>query len=109
MYRYLKRVCEEDGVGLFSVVFSDRTRDSGQTERQEFLSEHQDMGFLHGESDQSLSQVVQRTCGASTLGHIGKLAGHSPGQLAPAGPISAGRVTSRGPFQPQQFCYTVIL
>lgn len=103
MYRYLKRVCKEDGVRLLSVVSSDGTRHSGQTERQEFLSEHQDIGFLHGESDQALAQVVQRTCGVSILGDIEKLSGYSPGQLALVSPISAGelvKVTSRGPFQP---------
>lgn len=61
-------------------------------------------------SDQSLAQVVLRTCGVSILGDIEKLSGHSPGQPALDGPIPAGgvdKVTSRAPFQSQLFRYTL--
>lgn len=51
-------------------------------------------------------------CGISYLGGIQRLSGHSPGQLAPSDPTQAeglDQVTSRGPFQPQPVCDSIVV
>ena len=53
-----------DGARLFSVVYSDRTRDSGQTGTQEVPYKHEEE-LLYCEGERVLEQAVQSGCGDS--------------------------------------------
>jgi len=61
--KYLKRWSQMDGARLFSVVYSDRTRDSGQTGTQEVPYKHEEELYCEGE--RVLEQAVQGCCGVS--------------------------------------------
>ena len=69
-----------------------------------WFCEHQETLFCC-EDDRALAQVAQGGCGVSTPGDIQKLPGHSPGQLALAGPAS----TRWPPEVPSNFKHSVFL
>lgn len=57
--------------------------------------------------DWALVQVTKRCHGVSIFRDIQKLSGNGPAQHTYSGPAGAeglAQITSRGPFQPQQFC-----
>lgn len=63
--------------------------------------------FFTVRGDGALVQVTKRGHGVSVLGEIQKLSGNAPAQHTYSGPAWAeglDQITSRGAFQPQQFC-----
>lgn len=87
VHKYLEGGCKGDGARLFSMVPSNRTRGNGQKlEHKGFPVNTRKHFFTEG--DLGLAQFTQGVCGASTLGLILRLTGHSPGQLGLGGPAS---------------------
>jgi len=68
-----------DGVRLFSVVCSNRTRGNKQIGIQEVLYEDEEEVMYCG-GDRALEQAAQRSCGVSFSGDTQDLPGHSPVQ-----------------------------
>lgn len=96
-------------LGCFQRCPVKSTRDNGHKLKHCMISEHLETHFA-SESDKALAQIAQRFDRVFLLKELQKLLKHSPGQ--PGWPYlrrGIGPVTSRGLFQPQQFCHFVIL
>lgn len=63
---------------------------------------------MHCEGDRAWEQFVRRGCGVSILGDIQKPSGQ-PGLGDCAWAEGLNKMTSRGHFQPQTFCDSVII
>lgn len=107
VYKYLNRMSKRTGSVFFSVVPSDRTRGNGNG--QEVSSGHQET-LLHGEGYWALAQVLREVVQSSSLETLKSgMDTVLDNQLQVAMKRGIGRMTSRGPFQPQQFCDIIIL
>jgi len=69
--------CKEDGARFFSLVPSERTRGSGHQQLQE-IPFKQKKKLFYCDSGQTLEQVTQRGCEASTFGVTQTPTRHSP-------------------------------
>jgi len=96
---------------VVSAVPSDRTRGNGHALKHRRLLLNIRKHF-HCEGDRMLAQVAYRGCRLSILEDIQKPSGHGPSQPAagvPARVGQLGKIPSRGPFQPQPSCDSVVL
>lgn len=107
VYKYLNRMSKRTGSVFFSVVPSDRMRGNGNG--QEVSSGHQET-LLHGEGYWALAQVLREVVQSSSLETLKSgMDTVLDNQLQVAMKRGIGRMTSRGPFQPQPFCDIIIL
>ena len=96
--------------GARNTVSSDRARNNGQKLKHKRF--HQEPHFYCKGDRGWLAQVAHRGSRVSILGGIQKLSGCGPGPLALGGPAWAewwDKMASRGHFQLQPFCHSVIL
>ncbi|KAK4826931.1 hypothetical protein QYF61_012780 [Mycteria americana] len=70
LYKYLMVVSKEDGVRLFSVVTSDRTRGNGHKLKHGKFRLSIRKNIFSMRLDQALARVAQRVCGVSVHGVI---------------------------------------
>ncbi|PKU43163.1 hypothetical protein llap_6525 [Limosa lapponica baueri] len=113
VYKYLKGGCQEDGVRLL-VVASDRTRGKRHELEQRRFHLNMQKNFLTlrlKEHWNRLPREVGEFVESPSLGDTQNPPGCIPVQPASGEPALAGGVDyiiSRGPFQPLQFCDSVI-
>lgn len=106
----LKGGCKEDEARLFTGAQCQDKSQLAQTEKQNAPPEHQEARLYCVDSG-ALAQAAHRGCGGSLLGQLQKLPGCGLEDPAVGGSAWAGRLdqmTSRGPFQPQPFCDSVL-
>lgn len=96
---YPKGGCQMDGVRLFLVISSDRTRCNGhKLESQKYAEE-----LLYSKDDRALKQADQRSCGVALFGDIQDSSGHFP---VPGPSLAWTRWSPEIPLNPY---YSVIL
>ena len=89
-----------------------RTRGNGHKLKNGKFSLNIKETLCHYEGDQAVPQIAQGGCGVSIVGDTQNSSGHGLGHPALGGSIWAGgldQMTSRGPFQPQPFCDSLLL